>query len=400
MHREANIQLANSQDPLHLDPAQGSRTDELQASLWALLKVVGQQLTSLYLPWANSTYELHSDIWDLCPNLEHLYTAMKLTRPPPFEHPIHTLCIASSRNYMYLRERPFPDWINLRIIRTDVRWDRSESLIYSMAWVKTCAERNIRLEDATGESYDEFIERTGKIQDKSEGEKSSTYSEQAANAGQEVANANEEVAQPIETVSVAPPVEEVAEKQEDTNPPDANAQPPSSPIVEDPIDNVADNEVIALEDIPIEPSAPNVVESESPFVIPLPPSPIQDSAADSATSGNDSQQAQDTQSAQAVTPKVSAQEVVTTNPAHLCHDTISTTIENEVEPLSQEVITTDVPTGIEEKEKECSVTHTTDSSNLPLSSPLETSSFVKAEADKSSAPGDTLLVPPEDVKAE
>ncbi|PVF93215.1 hypothetical protein CPB86DRAFT_829489 [Serendipita vermifera] len=363
------------------DPAQGSRTDELQASLWALLKVIGQQLTSLYLPWANSTYELHSDIWNLCPNLEHLYTAMKLTRPPPFEHPIHTLCIASSRNYMYLRERPFPDWINLRIIRTDVRWDRSESLIYSMAWVTTCAERNIRLEDGTGESYDEFIKRTGvkfderghKIQDKSEGEKSSTYSEHAPNAGQEAENATGEGSQPVETAPVASTANEAIDKEEEeAHLPDVEPQPPSSPLAEDPADNAADNEVTAVDEVSVETNAPTAVETESPLAAPFVSPLKQDSILEFPQDVHNYPQPKEAQSAEVVTPKESTQEADTTQPLHSHHESTITVIENEGKPAPKEALPVETATGGEKKEKENIVTETTDSPDLASSSTVKT----------------------------
>jgi hypothetical protein len=397
------------------DPAQGSRTDELQASLWALLKVIGQQLTSLYLPWANSTYELHSDIWDLCPNLEHLYTAMKLTRPPPFEHPIHTLCIASYRNYLSLRERPFPDWINLRIIRTDVRWDRSEALIYSMAWVTTCAERNIRLEDTTGESYDEFIARTGakfderghvrvllfifsnfltryqqRIQDKSEGEKSSMYSEQAANPGNETANPTEEVPQPVE--STAPANEITENKEETTSPLDANEPPPSSPMAEDPTGNVANNDTTVAGDVVSQESALVSTEKGPPPVV---PSSVQDSNPESTQTIAENNQNENSSSIPP-TGLEDSTKVTSANPSHSYHESNSTVLENESNRHPEDVRPIEVTIINEKNEKKPIVTDAADTSK-PMSSPIvEISSTMRGETELSRASGDSLSNPSKD----
>jgi hypothetical protein len=126
-----------------------------QNSLWALLKLAGKGLRSLHLPWSNDSYELLADIWTFCPNLEHIYTAMKLTSAPPFDHPIHTITFPSTKFYSSTPPETFiPDWPGVRTIRIDASW------YGPIEKLKEYPLRNKRrIEDVLGETYDDFILR-------------------------------------------------------------------------------------------------------------------------------------------------------------------------------------------------------------------------------------------------
>ncbi|PVF93213.1 hypothetical protein CPB86DRAFT_790371 [Serendipita vermifera] len=126
-------------------------SDLPQKSLWAMLKIGGKGLHSLYLPWDNRDHNLLADIWTLCPNLELLHTEMKLTSAPPFDHPIRTISVPS---FDFYDNKPLetyiPNWPGIRAVRMDVSWYRP---------VEKLKGFSLRLEDVKGESYDDFLLR-------------------------------------------------------------------------------------------------------------------------------------------------------------------------------------------------------------------------------------------------
>ncbi|PVG04352.1 hypothetical protein CPB86DRAFT_821723 [Serendipita vermifera] len=126
-------------------------------SLWAFLKVVGKTLTFLRIGGdSRLEIELPSEVWDFCPKLEFLHTALQPRLPPPSNHPLHTLGLP----YSYV-EGPdplsyfIPNWPGIRTIRLGSMWDEEVkgSLLQSI-------DPRLRVEDVSGESYAEFILRT------------------------------------------------------------------------------------------------------------------------------------------------------------------------------------------------------------------------------------------------
>ncbi|PVG04353.1 hypothetical protein CPB86DRAFT_778602 [Serendipita vermifera] len=130
------------------------------SELWwlALLKTVGKELRSLYLPIHGYVgVDLPGDIWSLCPKLELLHCSMKLSIPPPPEHPLHTLsipnmCLQGSCSLPGC----IPDWPGIRTIRVNGQWAR----LLDRLKLDSLNPR-LRVEDAFGESYSEYVSRVG-----------------------------------------------------------------------------------------------------------------------------------------------------------------------------------------------------------------------------------------------
>jgi hypothetical protein len=126
----------------------------------ALLKNVGKELRSLYLPvHGHLGIELPEDIWRLCPKLELLHTSMKLGAAPPPDHPLHTLSIPNIcfQDGCSL-PNCIPDWPRIRTIRINGQWARLLDRLRL-----GCLDPRLRVEDAFGESYSEHISRVGSV---------------------------------------------------------------------------------------------------------------------------------------------------------------------------------------------------------------------------------------------
>jgi hypothetical protein len=127
--------------------------DATQSSFWALVKVAGKNLRSLYLPDTIKELELHQDIWSFCPNLELLHSRTIPDLIPPLDHPIRTISVLSS---LYVSNSilsfDLPDWMVNRTIQIDRVWPPS----FSHPFTVRAPRGKARLEDASGESLWEF----------------------------------------------------------------------------------------------------------------------------------------------------------------------------------------------------------------------------------------------------
>ncbi|PVF93997.1 hypothetical protein CPB86DRAFT_70563 [Serendipita vermifera] len=137
-------------------------TSEGVQSLKILIKEIGKELRSLYLPRINNSLDLSADIWSSCPKLELLHTSGVLLIPPPPDHPFHTLIISSRRFYddiplnIYL-----PNWSAIRTVRMNGKWDG--------ALKDSKLERispSLRIEDASGELYTDYFSRSVSLRDR------------------------------------------------------------------------------------------------------------------------------------------------------------------------------------------------------------------------------------------
>jgi hypothetical protein len=127
-------------------------------SIEALLKIVGKELRSLYLPNNSTDYDLPKNIWDLCPKLELLHTDMPLEWAPPPEHPLHTIGLPTYRffdNLGFSQQPELPDWPVIRTVRFDMIWS---TYLYKYVQPPMHWDTTLRLEDAMGVTYDEYLE--------------------------------------------------------------------------------------------------------------------------------------------------------------------------------------------------------------------------------------------------
>jgi hypothetical protein len=131
--------------------------EHLWDSIEALLKILGRELRSLYLPNNGTDYNLPENIWDLCPKLELLHTDMALEWAPPPEHPLHIIGLPTYRffdNLGFSQQPELPDWPVIRAVRFDMIWKSYLSKYREppMHW-----DPDLRLEDAIGVTYDEYL---------------------------------------------------------------------------------------------------------------------------------------------------------------------------------------------------------------------------------------------------
>ncbi|CAG8743818.1 9748_t:CDS:2, partial [Acaulospora colombiana] len=134
-------------------------TVEALQSVKALIKEIGKELRSLYLPRTNKGFDLSADIWSSCPNLELLHTSAPLLLPPPLGHPFHILSISSLRLYDEIPlKRYIPDWPAIRTVRMNTKWDGAlESSKLELF------RPGLRLEDACGELYADYLARSNGV---------------------------------------------------------------------------------------------------------------------------------------------------------------------------------------------------------------------------------------------
>jgi hypothetical protein len=147
------------------------RTQEFYDVVYPLLMVIGRNIVWLDLAFTNGPPEVPSLFWALCPRVEYLKTSMKLSTPPPEDHPIRTLCVPMVHGRKY--DQPpgysslFPAWPNLRVLMIGDQWSSSRYLGIYPTWVRKCKQHNIRLVDLYGETLDSYLRRLGTYFDKS-----------------------------------------------------------------------------------------------------------------------------------------------------------------------------------------------------------------------------------------
>jgi hypothetical protein len=152
---------------LHIEECQYSRPSKYDEPAWlSLLKVVGKELRTLYLPPEEKCTEMSTsgEIWSICPKLEDLYLSQwPPTIPPPIGHPIHTLGMYHAHiSYEKPLEDFVPDWPGLRTIRIAMEWklwteyDFGPLTSSQLEWLDS---RGLCLEDERGESYMAYLSR-------------------------------------------------------------------------------------------------------------------------------------------------------------------------------------------------------------------------------------------------
>ncbi|PVG04346.1 hypothetical protein CPB86DRAFT_869041 [Serendipita vermifera] len=149
---------------LHLDYACHRDSDDYNEPAWLpLLRVIGKELRTLYLPWDTMFYgQIPGDLWNLCPKLEDLFHSQQLldVPAPPEGHPLHTL----GTSFYWLPSQDdikehIPSWPGLRTIRVDVSWeawiraDFAQLARPQLDWLSS----RFSLEDRTGQSYVEYF---------------------------------------------------------------------------------------------------------------------------------------------------------------------------------------------------------------------------------------------------
>lgn len=166
---EDNIQLPALRH-LHIQSILYNSPTMDEEPVWlALLKIVGKGLRTFYLTsYEHSVREVSEEIWSICPKVEDLCLSWQqvIPPPPPTEHPIHTLGIEGSRitSKIILQEH-LPDWPNLRIMRMNTYWydwwqsDCGPLTSSQLEWLGV----RLRLEDARGESYEEYVSRVRSV---------------------------------------------------------------------------------------------------------------------------------------------------------------------------------------------------------------------------------------------
>ncbi|PVG04339.1 hypothetical protein CPB86DRAFT_778593 [Serendipita vermifera] len=169
---EENIQLPALRN-LHIQYIYWDRSPlDVEPEWFPLLRVIGKGLRRLYLTWHRSMPDkVPGEIWDICPKLEDLcvYWHHEILAPPPAGHPLHTLCIYHER--ISGTEVFLQDWPGLRTIRTEMGWDQWRKLSFrpletsQLEWIRG----RLHLEDAKGESYEEYLSRREGVIDAPEG---------------------------------------------------------------------------------------------------------------------------------------------------------------------------------------------------------------------------------------
>jgi hypothetical protein len=145
-------------------------TQDLPDILCPLLMAIGANLVWLDIASANSDHEIPSLLWALCPHLEYFKTAMKLSNPPPEDHPLRTLSVPMVHGREYHHppgySSLFPAWFNLRVLMVKEKWSSSRYLGIYPTWVRKCKQHNIRLVDVHDETLDSYTKRLGIYFDK------------------------------------------------------------------------------------------------------------------------------------------------------------------------------------------------------------------------------------------
>ena len=123
----------------------------LANSVLPLLRALGSNLLTLYM-YSESGYKeaVPYAIWDLCPRLTTLRTALEIGSPPPFFHPISTLIVSHERQLGDFPGRP--EWSQLRLVVLDIfwAWRGSEPMIHHLS-----ERKNLRVEDRNGLTWAE-----------------------------------------------------------------------------------------------------------------------------------------------------------------------------------------------------------------------------------------------------
>jgi hypothetical protein len=130
--------------------------DEDQEPDWLpLVKIVGKELLSLYLPSNSRGSDVPAEIWRLCPKLEDL-DGRFISPPstPPVGHPIHTLGVSKLMFDGKQRlEELLSDWPSLLTIRVDTDWHywKDGSTLPWSSVTEWLAFRGLSMRDMMGE---------------------------------------------------------------------------------------------------------------------------------------------------------------------------------------------------------------------------------------------------------
>jgi hypothetical protein len=138
------------------DDSSDTIADFVTKSLIPILRAVGSRLLTLYIYQQNAQYEAPTEIWEFCPRLTTLRTALVIVIPPPFFHPIQTLVVAHDQQLKGFL--PLPEWPQLRniVIDTSWGWVNSEKGMRSLE-----ARPEVRIEDRNRLTFEEYEVRRG-----------------------------------------------------------------------------------------------------------------------------------------------------------------------------------------------------------------------------------------------
>jgi hypothetical protein len=149
---------------------ENEQTHDFYDIVYSLLRVIGRNIVWLDLAFTNDPPEVPSLFWAVCPHVEYFKTSMKLSTPPPENHPTRTLYVPMIHGRSY--DQPpgysslFPAWSNLRVLMIGDQWSSSRYLVIYPTWVRKCKQHNIRLVDVHDETLDSYPERVGIYFDK------------------------------------------------------------------------------------------------------------------------------------------------------------------------------------------------------------------------------------------
>jgi hypothetical protein len=146
------------------------QTHDFYDIVYPLLMIIGGNIVWLDISFTKGSPELPPLFWAVCPQVEYFKTSMKLSTPPPEDHPIRTLCVPMIHGHKY--DQPpgysslFPAWSNLRVLMIGNQSSSSRYLGIYPTWVRKCKQRNIRLVDVHDETLDSYTKRLGIYFDK------------------------------------------------------------------------------------------------------------------------------------------------------------------------------------------------------------------------------------------
>lgn len=134
-----------------------------------LLERIGRNLVTLQIGLFHSIKFVPQEIWEVCPRLQRLDSALRLPHSPPSNHPLHTISIfipyVHTNAVGRILVSPFPtslhDWVSLRQVIINNGW----KLVFGIThvdilrsirqWVNTCKRCCVDLKDAWGVLFED-----------------------------------------------------------------------------------------------------------------------------------------------------------------------------------------------------------------------------------------------------
>ncbi|KIM23373.1 hypothetical protein M408DRAFT_27936 [Serendipita vermifera MAFF 305830] len=118
--------------------------------LLPMLRLVGRRLRSLYIVNRGGIHASVADIWNLCPVVERIRPGMEVRKPPPLNHPVHTLSTPLQYFSVTL------EWPNLRrvILENASPYVPDDTKAMLVRWSESKKMCSWSLEDDKGEYWD------------------------------------------------------------------------------------------------------------------------------------------------------------------------------------------------------------------------------------------------------